>query len=197
MARTYCSMAIEERTRNIDPELLAALHRGDETAVERLYAEFGRTTFGYLMSTLRDRGAAEDVQQQVFLEVWKRGPTYDPSRAGLLTWIMQITRSRAIDHLRKRIPDPVDTDNLEPTDSTTVNEFTGEMHDQWHIAHLLKQLPSEESDLLRARFYEGKSQTQIAAETGIALGTVKMRMVQGLRRLRELIEDDGSFEGTV
>lgn len=133
----------------------------------------------------------------MFLEVWKRGPTYDPSRSGLLTWIMQITRSRAIDYLRKRIPDPVDLNDIAPTDSTVVDEFTDEMHDQWHIAHLLKQLPSEEAELLRARFYEGKSQTQIADETGVALGTVKMRMVQGLRRLRELIEDDGSFEGTV
>ncbi len=182
--------------RRIDPQLLASLQRGDEDAVEKLYAEFGGTVFGYLVKTLGDRGAAEDVQQQVFLEVWKRGASYDPQRAGLLTWIMQIARSRAIDQLRKRIPDPVDIDEQTPTDSTTADEFTSEMHDKWHIAHLLKQLPSEESDLLRARFYEGKSQSEIADETGVALGTVKMRMVSGLRRLRELIDSEPTQEST-
>jgi RNA polymerase sigma-70 factor (ECF subfamily) len=187
-------MATQQRTRNIDPQLLAGLKNGDESAVEQLYAEFGGTVFGFLMRALRDRGAAEDVQQQVFLEVWKRGPSYDPARAGLLTWIMQIARSRAIDFQRKRIPDPVDIDETSPTDATTADEFTDAMHDQWHIAHLLKQLPHEESQLLRARFYDGKSQSEIAAETGIALGTVKMRMIQGLKRLRELIESDQSLE---
>lgn len=188
-------MATEERTRQIDPQLLAGLKNGDESAVEQLYGEFGGTVFGFLVRTLRDRGAAEDVQQQVFLEVWKRGPTYDPARSGLLTWIMQIARSRAIDFMRKRIPDPVDINETSPTESTTANGFTDEMHDQWHIAHLLKQLPREESDLLRARFYDGKSQSEIAAETGIALGTVKMRMVQGLKRLRELVDADESLGG--
>lgn len=187
----------QTETRRVDPQLLAALKRGDEAAVERLYAEYGGTVFGYLVKTLGDRGIAEDVQQQVFLEVWKRGASYDPARAGLLTWILQIARSRAIDQLRKRVPDPVDIDEQAPTDSTTADEFTSEMHDQWHIAHLLKQLPSEESDLLRARFYEGKSQSEIAAETGIALGTVKMRMVSGLRRLRELIDSESRNESTI
>lgn len=187
----------QTETRRVDPQLLAALKRGDEDAVERLYAEFGGTVFGYLVKTLGDRGIAEDVQQQVFLEVWKRGASYDPARAGLLTWIMQIARSRAIDQMRKRVPDPVDIDEQAPTDSTIADEFTSEMHDQWHIAHLLKQLPSEESELLRARFYEGKSQSEIASETGIALGTVKMRMVSGLRRLRELIDSETPNRSTI
>lgn len=168
------------------------MQRGEESAVEQLYAEYGGTVFGYLVKTLGDRGIAEDVHQQVFLEVWKRSPSYDPERAGLLTWIMQIARSRAIDQMRKRVPDPVDIDEQAPTDSTTSNEFTDEMHNQWHIAHLLKQLPAEESDLLKARFYDGKSQSEIAADTGIALGTVKMRMVSGLRRLRELIDAESA-----
>jgi RNA polymerase sigma-70 factor (ECF subfamily) len=108
---------------------------------------------------------------------------------------MQIARSRAIDSLRKRVPDPIDLDETSPTESMIDNGLIDEMHDKWHIAQLLQQLPHEESDLLKARFYEGKSQSEIAAETGIALGTVKMRMVQGLQRLRELIDDE-SLGGT-
>jgi RNA polymerase sigma-70 factor (ECF subfamily) len=161
-------------------------------AIEQIYAEYGRTVFGYLRRTLGDPGAAEDVQQQVFTEVWSRGGSFDPQRASLLTWIMQIARSRAIDNLRKRTPEPVESVEDFPTETVSEDGFTSELNDHWQVAHLLQRLPREESDLLRARFYMGKSQSEIAAETGIALGTVKMRMVQGLRRLRELLEEEES-----
>lgn len=170
--------------------MLTGLKNGEESAIEQIYAEYGRVVFGYLRRTLRDEGAAEDVQQQVFTEVWKRGASYDPERSGLLTWIMQIARSRAIDYMRKRTPEPVEVDDNFPTDMTDGDGFTDALNDQWQVAQLLQRIPNEESDLLRARFYLGKSQAEIAAERGIALGTVKMRMVSGLRRMRELLEEE-------
>lgn len=176
--------------RSVDPALVQALQRQDESAVERLYAEYGSTVFGFLVRTLRDRAAAEDVQQQVFFEVWKGGAGYDPARGGLLTWIMQIARNRAIDHMRKRVPEPFDPQESSPTDSLVSDESIDEMVESWHMAHLLKQIPREEADLLKARFFDGKSQSEISSETGIALGTVKMMMVRGLRRLRDLVEND-------
>jgi RNA polymerase sigma-70 factor (ECF subfamily) len=176
----------------VDEVVLAGLKNGDEQAIEEIYAEYGRVVFGYLRRMLRDEGAAEDVQQQVFTEVWKRGASYDPARSGLLTWIMQIARSRAIDHLRKRTPEPVEVDDNFPTDPAAGDGFTDELNDQWQVAQLLQRIPREESDLLRARFYLGKSQTEIADEQGIALGTVKMRMVSGLRRMRELLAEEES-----
>src|SRR5262245_53828523 len=83
-----------------DPErdLATRRRRRDPTAVEELHARYGGVVFGYLLRVLRDRGAAEDVHQQVFLEVWQRGRSFDPARAGAGTWIMTIARSRAIDH---------------------------------------------------------------------------------------------------
>lgn len=186
------SSAAVGNTSAVDEKVLTGLSAGDEGAIEQIYAEYGRVVFGYLRRTLGDVGAAEDVQQQVFTEVWKRGASYDPARASLLTWIMQIARSRAIDYLRKRTPEPVELDDNFPTETTDGDGFTSELNDQWQVAQLLQRLPREESDLLRARFYLGKSQTEIAAESGIALGTVKMRMVDGLRRMRELIEEEDS-----
>jgi len=180
------------KTSAVDEKVLTGLSAGDEGAIEQIYAEYGRVVFGYLRRTLGDVGAAEDVQQQVFTEVWKRGASYDSARASLLTWIMQIARSRAIDYLRKRTPEPVELDDNFPTETTDGDGFTSELNDQWQVAQLLQRLPREESDLLRARFYLGKSQTEIAEESGIALGTVKMRMVDGLRRMRELIEEEES-----
>jgi RNA polymerase sigma-70 factor (ECF subfamily) len=141
------------------------------------------------MRMLGDREAAADVQQQVFTEVWKRADRYDPRRAGLLTWVLTIARSRALDHLRKRVPEPRDP---QVPDMRTVPSEADDVVDRWRVAHLLGRLPEEERAVLRMRFYDDLSQSQIAAATGIPLGTVKGRMVSGLGRLREMIEGEGA-----
>jgi RNA polymerase sigma-70 factor (ECF subfamily) len=120
--------------------LAKRLARRDPDALRELYDLHGRATFNFLVRVLGDRAAAEDVQQQVFFEAWERGERYDPERAGLLTWLLTVARSRAIDHLRRR-------------------------------------------------FYLDQSQTEIAAATGVPLGTVKTRMSSGLRRLRSALEE--------
>ena len=170
--------------------LADGLGRRDEAALGDLHALCGRTVMGFLVRALRDRASAEDVFQQVFLEAWQRGPAYDPGRASPLTWVMAIARSRAIDQLRKRVPEPRD-----PAGSLALLEGEGdhgavvdELVERWHFAGLLGQLPEEEADILRRRFYGGATQTEIAEATGIPLGTVKMRMVQGLARLRDLLD---------
>ena len=170
--------------------LAKRLARRDPEALRELYALHGRATFGFLVRVLGERSAAEDVQQQVFLEAWQRGERFDLQRGGLLTWLLQIARSRAIDQLRKRVPEPRD-----PAGSLALLEGEGdhgavvdELVERWRFAGLLGQLPEEEADILRRRFYGGATQTEIAAATGIPLGTVKMRMVQGLARLRDLLD---------
>jgi len=177
-----------------DQRLVAGLHRRDPEALATLHAEFGPTVIGFLVRALRDRGAAEDVFQQVFLEAWQRGPDYDPRRAAPLTWLMTITRSRAIDHLRRRVPEPRDPAGslaLLERERDSASEVDG-LLEQWRIAQLLRGLPDEEADVLRRRFYGDATQREIASATGIPLGTVKMRMVQGLARLRELLDAEAA-----
>lgn len=173
-----------------EQRLAARLRDGDPDALAEMYQRYGATTFGFLVRALRDRGAAEDVQQQVYTEVWRRAGQYDPERAGLLTWTMTIARSRAIDHLRRRVPEPHDPDVAARTiESGQDTAAEGDaLAERWRMAHYLGRLPEDERDLLRMRFYEELSQTEIAERTGVALGTVKARMVRGLGRLRELIE---------
>jgi len=178
------------RPERAELRLAARLRDGDPDALAEIYGQYGATTFGYLVRALRDRAAAEDVQQQVYMEVWRRAGEYDAERAGLLTWAMMITRSRAIDHLRRRIPEPrapeVAARTIEAGQDTAAESDA--LADRWRMTHYLGCLPEDERTLLRMRFYEELSQTEIAARTGVALGTVKARMVRGLRRLRELIE---------
>ncbi len=174
-----------------DAHLTAGLRRGDPDALAEIHRRYGGVVLSYLRGALRDAGAAEDVHQEVFLEVWRRGSSFDPERASLGTWIMVIARSRAIDHLRKRIPEPHDPQGpggalmREDEDPSQSPETLVE---RWRLAVLLAQLPDDEARILRMRFHEGFSQSEIAERTGIPLGTVKTYMVRGLRRLRELME---------
>ncbi len=166
------------------------LRRGDPAGIDAAYSAYGDTVLAYLVSTLGDRAAAEDVRQQVFLELWQRREQYEPARAGLFTWVMTIARSRGVDYLRKRIPRPHDPAvALQLAESP--DRETGELDDlveRWRIAQLLRRIPAQEAALLRMRFYEELTQPEIAERTGIPLGTVKMRMVQALERLREMID---------
>jgi RNA polymerase sigma-70 factor (ECF subfamily) len=172
--------------------LARRLAAGDRVAFEQLYRRHGSTTFSYLRSQLRNRAAAEDVQQQVWLQVWERRSSFDPARASFLTWVMLIARSRAIDDQRRRQPETRDPQrDLDPPDAAEESR-TDELLERWRIADALQRLPREEAEMLRLRFHEGLSQPEIAERTGIALGTVKMRMVNGLSRLRGVLADEES-----
>jgi RNA polymerase sigma-70 factor (ECF subfamily) len=165
--------------------LAARLADRDPEALAELYRHYGAATFGLLLRLLGDRATAEDVQQSVFVEAWHRGGEYDPERAGLLTWLLTIARSRGIDQLRKRVPEPRD---VREVDAREVESEADALLERWRVAHLLARLPDQERTLLRMRFYDGLSQTEISAATGIAMGTIKARMVRGLSRLREMID---------
>jgi RNA polymerase sigma-70 factor (ECF subfamily) len=172
--------------------LAARLSRGDQDALREIQDEYSGMLRSYLRQMLSDDAAAEDVLQQVMLEVWQRGSRFDPSRGSATSWLIAITRSRAIDHMRRRVPEPQDPD----TATRLIDRLAPEAHvadelaEQWRMAHLLTQLPREEAHILRLRFHGDMSQTEIAAETGIPLGTVKMRMVSALGRLAELIDGE-------
>ena len=170
----------------------ARLARGEEAAVAEIQQAYTPMLRGYLRQALRDADAAEDVLQQVWIQVWKRGTSFDPARGSMSSWVMMIARTRAIDHLRRRVPEPHDPavtssliDALSPQD-----HGADELAERWRMAQLLARLPQEEARLLRMRFHEELSQSEIAQVTGVPLGTVKTRMVRALARLREMIEGD-------
>ncbi len=170
--------------------LVARLGRGDPDALAELHRTYGGVVLGDLRRALRDPATAEDVHQEVFLEVWRRGPSYDPARASLGTWIMLIARSRAIDHLRRRIPEPLDPQAAVAAEPEDPGASPDLLVERWAMAVHLARLPQEQARILRMRFHEGLSQTEIAERPGIPLGTVKTYMVRGLRRLRELMEEE-------
>lgn len=171
--------------------LVAMLGAGDPVAIGLVEDRFGRLLSGFLGEALPDRAIAEDVKQQVLLELWRRGAEYDPERAGLLTWIMTIARSRAIDELRRRRPEPVDPTEIQAGGGAAEPEVE-QMLERWRLADLLDKIPHEEAVALRMRFYDELAQTEIAERTGVPLGTVKTRMVRGLARLRDLMLEEAT-----
>jgi RNA polymerase sigma-70 factor, ECF subfamily len=177
--------------RDLDPaeaSLVARLQAEDKGAIAAFEERYGRVLTGFLRDSLPDPGTAEDVRQQVLTEIWRRGGDYDPERASVLTWALMIARSRAADERRRRRPAPVDPATIE--EAVEDVELDG-LLDRWRVAALLERIPGGEAAVLRMRFYEGLSQSEIEARTGMPLGTVKTRMVRGLARLRELIGEEG------
>jgi RNA polymerase sigma-70 factor (ECF subfamily) len=173
-----------------EARIAAALAARDPEAITAVSQRFGRFLGGFLADTLPDRGSAEEVLQQVLVEIWRRGPEYDPSRASLLTWMMTIARSRAIDERRRRRPEPISPDLVTGAVEEPTTIETDQLLERWRVAELLDRIPREEAMMLRLRFYEGLAQPEIAARMGMKLGTVKSRMVGALARLRDLIEEE-------
>jgi RNA polymerase sigma-70 factor (ECF subfamily) len=169
--------------------LVKALRSGNSAAIAEVEDRYGRVLSGFLRQALPDPLSVDDIRQQVLVEVWRRGPEFDPQRASPLTWILMIARSRVIDEQRRRRPEPVDPSSAEEFSGTEA-ETSERLLERWRLAGLLEQIPRDEATTLRLRFYEELSQTEIAERTGMTLGTVKRRMVVGLSRLRELIEEE-------
>jgi RNA polymerase sigma-70 factor (ECF subfamily) len=174
-----------------EKRIASRLRKRDRGVLAELYATYGGATFGFLVRAIGDRGAAEDVQQQVFLEVWQRGPDYDPSRASIPTWIMTIARSRAIDHRRRRVPEPRDPE-IAVLQAGADHGDLDELHDRWWLTAVLAELPDEEAAPLRLRFAHGLTQQEIAVALELPLGTVKTRMSRALARLRPVLAEHGS-----
>lgn len=181
------------RRRSPDVEerrLAKALARQDEAAMGMVEARFGRALGGFLREALPDPATAEEVRQQVLLEIWRRGPQYEPERASLLTWMLTIARSRAIDERRRRRPEPLDPTIAADRAEQPASGELDQLLERWRLAAYLARIPAEEATALRLRFYGGLSQTEIAERMEMSLGTVKMRMVSGLARMRELIAEE-------
>jgi len=181
---------LPESNQVTDISLLQAIARKDESALAALYDRYRLTLFGLLMRILNSREEAEDVLQEVFLQVWRRAADFDERRGRPFTWLVTLTRSRAIDrsrqlNSRERLvssdPEVVAFSLLDPAQDA----FRSEQRDL--VAGALAELSEEQRHTLTLAYFEGLTQSEIAARLSSPLGTVKTRMRSGMIKLRELL----------
>jgi len=175
-----------------DIELLHAIARSDEQALASLYDRYRVILFGLLMRILNSREEAEDVLQDVFLQVWRRASDFDELRGKPFTWLVTLARSRAIDRLRtltarSRAAAGSANDPTEAVSDAVADTFRSEQ--RGIVSRALTQLPEEQKILLILAYFEGLTQCEIAKRLGAPLGTVKTRMRSGMIKLRELLAD--------
>ncbi|HEX5707786.1 MAG TPA: sigma-70 family RNA polymerase sigma factor [Pyrinomonadaceae bacterium] len=189
---------VREQSDTAEAALIEAVARGDESAFASLYDRYSSILFGLLLRILRDRPEAEDCLQEVFLQVWQRAPSFDSARGRPFTWLVTLARSRAIDRLRSsgartRTEQAAFAETTEPVGDAVADAFRSEQGEV--VRGALAEIPEEQRRALLLAYFEGLSQSEIAARLGQPLGTVKTRMRTGMMRLRELLR--GQFEGTL
>jgi len=164
--------------------------RGDESALGRIYDRYRLILFGLLVRILHSREEAEDVLQEVFLQVWRRAGDFDEARGRAFTWLVTVARSRAIDRLRAlgsraRLAEAVPA--AEQIGDAAQEAFQSEQAEV--VRHALAQIPTDQRQALLLAYFEGLTQMEIAARLGAPLGTVKTRMRAGMMKLRELLHE--------
>ncbi len=182
-----------EKAQISDVELLHAIARGDEAALAHLYDAYRVILFGLLVRILNSREEAEDILQDVFIQVWRRAKDFDERRGRPFTWLVTLARSRAIDRLRMLSARQRLTMNAaqEQEHNESVSDAltdTVNSEQEAIVRRALATLPEEQRETLLLAYFEGLTQSEIASRIGAPLGTVKTRMRSGMIKLRALLE---------
>jgi RNA polymerase sigma-70 factor (ECF subfamily) len=168
-----------------DIALLDRVAARDQHSLAELYDRHSRLLFGLILRVLRDRAEAEEVLQEVFLAVWTKAASYDPTLGSPVGWLVGLARNRAIDHLRasgvrartlERVEVPPVGDN--PEEAASRNQEGG------RVRSALDSLPGDQRALLEHAYFRGMSHSELAEAFALPLGTVKTRVRAGMQALR-------------
>ena len=178
-----------ERTRLADcvEQIAAAKSRA---AFSEIFEHFAPRLKSYLMRLGSDPSSAEEIMQEVMLNVWRKAEQYDRKQASVSTWIFRIARNRRIDnHRRVNKPELDDEDPmLKPAESEQPDITVNRLQMETIVRREIETLPEDQLVLLKAAFYEGLSHSEIAKTYGLPLGTVKSRIRLAFQRLRGNLE---------
>ena len=170
-------------------ELLRQVARGKETAFTELYDRTCYMVYGLVLRVLRDQSITQETVQEVYVQVWRKAKCFDQTRGKSITWILTIARNMAIDNLRSsksRVDhsDGVELDNFESPESTPDACSSASQRSRlvWRTVSLL---PPEQRRCIYLAFFHGLTQSEIACQTTVPLGTVKTRIRSGMMRLRK------------
>ena len=175
-----------------DEGLLALISTPEgDLALAELYDRYGKVAYGLAYRVLQNSSLAEDAVQEAFLTVWRTAGTYVRERGKPSTWLLTVVHRRAVDIVRReqrrREPIPAEATPV----ATTADEEATTRERRRAVQQALSQLPADQREALELAYYGGLTQSQLASQLGVPLGTVKSRMFAGLRRLGDLLREAG------
>jgi RNA polymerase sigma-70 factor (ECF subfamily) len=163
--------------------LVRRLAEGDHAALADFYDRYAGLVNGLALRILRDSAEAEDVVQEVFVQAWRQADRYDSSRGAPEAWLCTMARTRALDRLRRRA-----SRREEPSDTAPGPALAPKTDEALAVRKALDGLSPDQRRALELAYYEGLTQTEIAARLGEPLGTIKTRIRTAMIRLRETLE---------
>jgi RNA polymerase sigma factor (sigma-70 family) len=189
-----------------DVDLVRRLAAGDARAMEELYDRYGRPAYSLARRITGEGVFAEEVVQEVFLALWRDPAKFDPARGAFASWLLATTHHKAVDAVRReqtvrrrraRAAEEADWFATAPSGSPAVEDavWTGLRGEQ--VRKALGTLPAPQREALALAYFGGYTQREIAAMTNTPLGTVKTRMLAGMRRLRALLDGVDDSEGAL
>jgi len=181
-----------------DKQLIAAICKGEETAIEALYERYHRYAYTLAYRILRDPGASEDIVQDTFLSIWRKASSYQAQNGSVQSWIQAIVRHRAIDKIRASAHrdyqwTPLQDDNEQdpPSEQPDVWEQAWQSEQHRIIREVMEQIPSEQRTVIELAYFGGLTHAEISEQLEIPLGTVKGRMRLGLQKMKTLLAERG------
>ena len=160
----------------------------DQQAFAELFSYFAPRVKAFLIKSGANPGLAEECTQEVMATVWHKAHLFDPSRAGVSTWIFTSARNKKIDALRKqRRPEPEDL-TWGPEAEPEAADVLALQQETKNLSEAITRLPEQQRDLIKRAYYGDLSHSEIAAETGLPLGTIKSRLRLALVKLRQTMK---------
>ena len=179
-----------------DETLLKAIASGQQAALSALYDRYGRLAFSLAINIVSDSALAEEVTQDVFVQIWNKATSYQPEHGKVTTWLASVTRHRAIDMLRRQNVRPeghqVGWEDGVPDlpDDSIVEDVVELTQRQTRIRQAVARLPAEQQQALGLAFFKGYTHQEIADTTGEPLGTVKTRIRLAMQKLKQVLEEE-------
>ena len=174
--------------------LLRRVAQGDRRAFEELYDRFSGVLFSTAYRVLNNQEAAEDVLQDVFIQIWEKAPLYDPTRGKPMTWAVTLTRNKAIDRLRStvrrnRLQDDVqrESETFEQFDDRSSFDAVASGETSKLVREAIQKLTKDQREAIELAFFSSLTQTEIAERLGEPLGTIKARIRRGMMKLKDVI----------
>lgn len=179
-----------------DRALVGRVVEGDGRALEVLYGRYGRACYGLARRILADEQFAQDCVQEVFLVLWRDAGRFDSARGAFSSWLLSMTHHKAVDAVRReetlrkrRTASELLDDRASAAPAVEDEVWSGLRRDRVRAA--LLTLPEPQREALGLAYFGGHTQREIAGLTGTPLGTVKTRMLAGMRRLRDSLDGIG------